>query len=87
MGQFVHRLRARAFSYCVECQHGKRRYMSTLNKTIWLLWLQGWDSAPWLIRQVAESSRMFIWNTAYFSKQKLISARIYTAEGFKRGLS
>ena len=26
-----------------------------LNKTIWLLWLQGWDSAPWLIKQVAES--------------------------------
>ncbi|MEB3310436.1 MAG: capsular polysaccharide synthesis protein [Snowella sp.] len=26
-----------------------------LNKTIWLLWLQGWDKAPWLIQQVAES--------------------------------
>lgn len=26
-----------------------------LNKTIWLLWLQGWDNAPWLIKQVAES--------------------------------
>ncbi|WP_374471624.1 capsular polysaccharide synthesis protein [Phenylobacterium sp.] len=26
-----------------------------LNRTIWLLWLQGWDTAPWLIRQVAES--------------------------------
>lgn len=26
-----------------------------LNRTIWLLWLQGWDTAPWLVRQVAES--------------------------------
>ena len=26
-----------------------------LNKTIWLLWLQGWDQAPWLVRQVARS--------------------------------
>ncbi|BCL33556.1 capsular polysaccharide synthesis protein [Nostoc sp. MS1] len=26
-----------------------------LNKTVWLLWLQGWDNAPWLIKQVAES--------------------------------
>jgi hypothetical protein len=26
-----------------------------LNKTIWLLWLQGWENAPWLQKQVAES--------------------------------
>lgn len=26
-----------------------------LNRTIWLLWLQGWENAPWLVRQVAES--------------------------------
>lgn len=26
-----------------------------LNKTIWLLWLQGWDNPPWLVKQVAES--------------------------------
>jgi hypothetical protein len=25
------------------------------NKTIWLLWLQGWDKAPWLVQQVRES--------------------------------
>jgi hypothetical protein len=25
------------------------------NKTIWLLWLQGWDQAPWLVKQVAQS--------------------------------
>jgi hypothetical protein len=26
-----------------------------LNRTVWLVWLQGWDKAPWLIRQVARS--------------------------------
>lgn len=26
-----------------------------MNKVIWLLWLQGWDEAPWLIRQAARS--------------------------------
>ena len=26
-----------------------------LNKTIWLLWLQGWDNAPWLVKEVAKS--------------------------------
>ena len=26
-----------------------------INKTIWLLWLQGWDSAPWLAQQVKTS--------------------------------
>lgn len=26
-----------------------------LNKTIWLLWLQGWDDTPWLIKEVARS--------------------------------
>jgi hypothetical protein len=29
----------------------------TLNKTIWILWLQGWDKAPWLQQQIAESWR------------------------------
>lgn len=28
---------------------------SPLNKTIWILWLQGWEHAPWLQRQVAKS--------------------------------
>lgn len=27
----------------------------SLNKTIWLLWLQGWENAFWLNKQVAES--------------------------------
>ena len=26
-----------------------------INKTVWLLWLQGWDSAPWLPQQVKTS--------------------------------
>ena len=26
-----------------------------LNKTIWILWLQGWDEAPWLIREIAKT--------------------------------
>jgi hypothetical protein len=26
-----------------------------MNKTIWLLWLQGWDNIPWLQNQVVES--------------------------------
>lgn len=30
-------------------------YHMELNKTIWLLWLQGWNKAPWLVQQVAES--------------------------------
>ena len=25
------------------------------NKTIWILWLQGWDKAPWLQQRIAES--------------------------------
>lgn len=28
-----------------------------LNKTVWLLWLQGWDKAPWLQQKVLESWR------------------------------
>ena len=26
-----------------------------INKTIWLLWLQGWDKAPWLPHQIKRS--------------------------------
>ena len=29
--------------------------VKNINKTIWLLWLQGWDSAPWLAQQVKQS--------------------------------
>ena len=29
--------------------------MTKLNKTIWILWLQGWDNTYWLIKQVDQS--------------------------------
>jgi len=34
----------------------KSTYVSPVpGKTIWLLWLQGWDKAPWLVQKVRES--------------------------------
>ena len=44
-----------------------------LNKTIWLLWLQGWDSAPWLVKQVAESWEINNpdWNIEYVTLDNL----------------
>jgi Capsular polysaccharide synthesis protein len=44
-----------------------------LNKTIWLLWLQGWDNAPWLIKQVAESWEINNpdWNIEYVTLDNL----------------
>lgn len=44
-----------------------------LNKTIWLLWLQGWDSAPWLVKQVAESWEINNpdWNIEYVTLANL----------------
>jgi len=31
------------------------KYTIHNSKTIWILWLQGWENAPWLQKQVAES--------------------------------
>lgn len=44
-----------------------------LNKTIWLLWLQGWDNAPWLIKQVAKSWEINNpdWNIEYVTLDNL----------------
>ena len=44
-----------------------------LNKTIWLLWLQGWDTAPWLVKQVAESWEINNpdWNIEYVTLDNL----------------
>ncbi|MUL38746.1 hypothetical protein BWI75_21075 [Gloeocapsopsis sp. AAB1 = 1H9] len=44
-----------------------------LNKTIWLLWLQGWNSVPWLVEQVAESWEINNpeWNIEYVTLDKL----------------
>ena len=33
----------------------KSEYSAPLPNTIWILWLQGWDKAPWVPKQVAES--------------------------------
>lgn len=46
---------------------------SRLSKTIWLLWLQGWDKAPWLIRQVAESWEINNpdWSVVYLDRDNL----------------
>ena len=44
-----------------------------LNKTIWLLWLQGWDSVPWLVKQVAESWEINNpdWNIEYVTSDNI----------------
>jgi len=44
-----------------------------LNKTIWILWLQGWENAPWLIEQVAESWKINNpdWNIEYVTLDNL----------------
>lgn len=44
-----------------------------LDKNIWLLWLQGWDNAPWLIRQVVESWEINnpTWNIEYVTLENL----------------
>lgn len=44
-----------------------------LNKTIWLLWLQGWDNAPWLVKQVSESWEINNpdWNIEYVTLDNL----------------
>ncbi len=44
-----------------------------LSKTVWLLWLQGWNSAPWLVKQVAESWEINNpdWNIEYITLENL----------------
>ena len=29
--------------------------MTELNKVVWLYWKQGWENAPWIVKQVKES--------------------------------
>lgn len=37
-------------------RNNRDEYVSPIpGKTVWLLWLQGWDTAPWLVKKVAES--------------------------------
>jgi len=42
-------------------------------KTVWLLWLQGWDSAPWMIREIALSWERHNadWNITRLSEKDL----------------
>lgn len=44
-----------------------------LNKTILVLWFQGWDNAPLLVRQVAESWEINNpdWNVEYVTLDNL----------------
>lgn len=44
-----------------------------LTRTIWLLWLQGWDQAPWLVREVAESWAINNpdWSIVYLDRDNL----------------
>lgn len=44
-----------------------------LTRTIWLLWLQGWEQAPWLVRQVAESWEINNpdWSIVYLDRHNL----------------
>ena len=45
----------------------------TLNKTIWIFWLQGWDKAPWLQQQIVESWRIQnpTWKIVLLSQENL----------------
>jgi hypothetical protein len=45
----------------------------SLNKTIWLLWLQGWENAFWLNKQVAESWQIHNpdWKIEYVTLENL----------------
>lgn len=49
---YVFQTNSESFSEPMESGSNKR---DVPGKTVWLLWLQGWDRAPWLSRQVAES--------------------------------
>ena len=44
-----------------------------INKTIWLLWFQGWDNAPYIQKKVAESWELNnpTWKVQYLDKDNL----------------
>jgi hypothetical protein len=44
-----------------------------INKTVWILWLQGWDNAPWLAQRVVQSWRVQNpgWNVVLVSETNL----------------
>lgn len=47
--------------------------LSVKGKTIWLVWLQGWDQAPWLVQQVRKSWEQLNpgWNVELVSEANL----------------
>jgi len=51
-----------------------RRIMvdETINKTIWMLWFQGWESAPWLIQNARKSWEIHNtnWNIIFLDEKK-----------------
>ena len=44
----------------------------TINKTIWMLWFQGWESAPWLIQNARKSWEIHNtnWNIIFLDEKK-----------------
>jgi len=62
------------FIVCLSLHRTYEGYTDTsINKTIWILWLQGWDNAPWLPQQVAQSWRVKNpgWNIILVSESNL----------------
>jgi len=59
-------------SHYIEMLH-EEKPIYTLNKTIWLLWLQGWHQAPWLALQVALSWEIHNpdWKIQYVSLENI----------------
>lgn len=51
----------------------KRPKKTVPGKTIWLLWMQGWDNAPWIIQQVRKSWELLNpkWNVELVSSDNL----------------
>lgn len=35
--------------------HHELPFQKQFSRTVWLLWLDGWQSAPWLVKEVAKS--------------------------------
>jgi hypothetical protein len=45
----------------------------TINKTIWMLWFQGWESAPWLIQNARKSWEIHNtnWNIIFLDEKNI----------------
>ena len=51
---FVHVLE-RSWTFIFGCAHAQNAVCTQNPKTIWLLWLDGWERAPWIVQRVRES--------------------------------